>query len=201
MQTFAATSFLKTATISAFADEIQNISLSRRHALLDEGIEWMLKEAGFFGAIGTGLQRSAQAGGRAVQSIGRGISNQANQLNYHLGNAMSQADPHAIVNPTMPVPGVGAAVSGGVNFLTSKLPQKTQSLADIGVRAALPSHTPISAGTGQLVGHAISALAPGLGTIGHMAAKQGITRGAPILANKISPSAGKFVQQVLNVSR
>lgn len=132
----------------------------------------------------------------ALRRAGAGIRNQVDNLNMHVGHAMSAADPHAMLNPTLPVPGVGAATTGVVNFLGSKIPGRAGGWAAKGIDAALPSANPQGFGARKLIGHALNTFAPNIGPAG-TAVTEGLVHGVPAALKRILPSAAPHAGTLL----
>jgi hypothetical protein len=132
----------------------------------------------------------------ALRRAGAGIKSQADSLNFHVGKAMGGADPHAMLNPTLPVPGIGAATTGVLNYLGSKIPGRAGEWAAKGVDAALPSASPQTFGARKLIGGAVNALAPNLGPAS-MAVTEGIVHGVPAALKRIVPSAAGHVTPLI----
>jgi len=132
----------------------------------------------------------------ALRRIGTGIRNQTNSLNMHLGQAMANANPHAPLNPTLPVPGVGAATTGAINFMASKIPGRVGGWVAKGLDAAAPSANPQGFGARKLIGHAVDTLAPGVGLAG-TAVTEGLVHGIPAALKRVVPSAAPHAGALL----
>jgi hypothetical protein len=197
----------KTAMVSAFVDELQKIASSRGRRLSEEEILYILKEAGVLQALGQGAKALGRGVARGAQAVGSGIKNQYNDLNVHIGDAMAHAGPHGMLNPTMPVHGIGPAMQGATSFLSSKMPGRVGRAVAGAAGEALPA-SPVTAGIKPALQGAFHGLtqgmdhvAPGLGSLaaqaGSTLASGALARGARRLVPAASGVVGHAVKQVV----